>query len=405
MRLRTKKIRALITVYWQPTVFYGMLIIFFGLLLWFQLGTLVRGYSPAEIASLQTATNLRQIFEHPLYAPFSLVSYLIGLVYTGNEPLFPLRAAATVFGLLTLTTFYWLMRHWHGERSAILGTIVFGCSAWFLHVSRLGTPEVLLFLPMALAAGSVWLKRTDSRLILLVGFGLAATLLYVPGMVWLLLVGALWQAKTIVWLCKRHVWLVAVGVAGMLALLTPLGLAIYKSPSLAKTVVGLPEHGWPTIFGFLDRLAHIPYYLFIHGPLDPMRWLSTVSILDAFSIVMLIFGLYVYVRHWRLVRSKMVGAVLIVGSLLVALGGAVTLSIIIPFIYVLITVGIGFLLDRWQTVFPRNVIAQIVSVSLVSLAVIAVSWYGLRHYFVAWPNAPATKEVFTYKKLTSVTIE
>ena len=91
----------------------------------------------------------------------------------------------------------------------------------------------------------------------------------------------------------------------------------------------------------------------------------------------------------------MVAVALIVGSILVSLGGAVSISILMPFIYVLVAAGIGLLLDRWQKVFPRNVIAQAVGVGLVSLAVIAVSWYGLRHYFVAWPNAPATKQVFT----------
>ncbi len=397
MRSRTKKIRVLVATYWQPTVFYGMLIVFFGLLLWFQLGTLVRGYSAEEVAALQSANHLRQIFDHPLNAPFSLMSYLVGLVYTGDQPLFALRATATVFGLLTLTTFYWLMRHWHGERSAILGTIIFGCSAWFLHTARLGTPDVLLFLPLALVAGSVWLKRTDSRVILLAGFGLAATLLYIPGMVWLVFAGALWQARIIIHLCKKYAWFVVIGVLGMLGLLVPLGLAIYKSPQLAKVILGLPQQGWPQALDSLERLARIPYNLFIHGPLYPTRWLGTVAILDAFSIVMLLFGGYMYVRHWRLTRSKMVGAAIIVGSLLVALGGNVTLSIILPFAYVLITAGISFMLDRWQHVFPRNVIAQSVSIGLISLAVVAVSWYGLRHYFVAWPNAPATKTVFTVR--------
>jgi len=93
----------------------------------------------------------------------------------------------------------------------------------------------------------------------------------------------------------------------------------------------------------------------------------------------------------------MVGAALIVGSLLIALGGGVSMSILMPFTYLLIAAGIGLFLDRWLKVFPRNTIAQAVSVGLVSLAVIAASWYGLRHYFVAWPNAPTTKQVFTIK--------
>lgn len=397
MRLRTNKLRNLVATYWQPAVFYGMLIIFFGLLLWFQLGTLVGGYSVEEAAAFQPSINLQRILDHPVNAPFSLLAYLFGLVHFGDQQLFPLRAAATVIGLVTLTTFYWLVRHWHGERSAILGTILFGCSAWFLHTTRLGSPDVLFFLLLALAAGSVWLKRTDNRALLLLGFGLTAMLLYIPGMIWLLLISAVWQAKTVLRLCKGHPGFMALGSVLTLGLLTPLAWAIYRSPLLVKAILGLPAEGWPQLLPSLERLAQIPVSLVARAPADPVHWLGRLPVLDAFSIAMLILGAYLYIRHWRLVRSKMVGAAVIVGSILIALGGMTGLSILMPFIYLLIAAGMGMLLDRWQRVFPRNTIAQGVSVGLVSLAVIAASWYGLRHYFVAWPNAPATKQVFTIK--------
>jgi hypothetical protein len=397
MRLPTKKLRRLVSQYWQPAVFYGMLITFFGMLLWFRLGQLLGGISPAEAQALQTTTSLRHILENPLNAPFSALAYGINLIYNGSQDILPLRAAATVFGLFTLTTFYWLVRNWHGERSAILGTIVFGCSAWFLHTSRLGTPDVLLFLLLALAASSVWLKRTGSRLVLLGGFALAAALLYIPGMILLLVIGAIWHIKTIFHLFKRRLLFMCLGAVGFLAAITPLVWAISKTPELAKMAVGLPAQGWPEIMDALQRLAHVPYNLFLHGPADASRWLAGLPVLDAFSIVMFLFGVYLYVRHWRLFRSKMVIAGLVVGSILISLGGAVSLSILMPFIYILIAAGIGFMLDRWHEVFPRNVIAQSVGVALISLAVIAVSWYGLRHYFIAWPSTPATQKIYTIK--------
>ena len=87
-----------------------------------------------------------------------------------------------------------------------------------------------------------------------------------------------------------------------------------------------------------------------------------------------------------------------VGTLLIALGGAVSLSLLIPFIYILVAAGIGFMLDQWYKVFPRNAIAQGVGMGLIVLAVAASCWYGLRHYFVAWPNAPATQQVFVIRQ-------
>lgn len=375
-----------------------MLIIFFGLLLWFQLGKLLGGYSASEQAALQASNSLRQILDNPVNAPFNIIAYLFGLAHIGSEQsILPLRAAATALGLLTLTTFYWLVRHWHGERSAILGTIAFGCSAWFLHTARLGTPDILMFMLIGLVACSVWLKQTDNPLVLLVGFGLVAGLLYIPGMIWLLIAASIWQWRTITRLFKEHFTLMSLGSLGVLVLITPLVWASYKSIETAKLIAGLPAEGWPQILDALKNLALIPYNLLVRGPLDPENWLGRLAILDAFCIAMLVLGGYMYFRHIKLARSKMVVVALVVGSLLIALGGAVSISILIPFIYVLIAAGIGLLLDRWQKVFPRNIIAQSVAVGLVSIAVIAVSWYGLRHYFVAWPNAPATKQVFTIK--------
>lgn len=397
MRSRSRQLRNIVATYWQPAVFYGMLLIFFGMLSWFRLGTLVGGYSANELAALQSANGLRIIFDNPVNAPFTVVAYLIGLTNVGDHGIFALRATAALFGLLTLTTFYWLVRHWHGERSAILGTIIFGCSAWFLHTTRLGSPDILLFLLLALAASSVWLKRTNNSLILLVGFGIAAALLYIPGMIWVLIIGAAWHIKTIVRLFKRHLKLMCLGAAALLILITPLMLAIYKSPQIAKVIAGLPAEGWPRVSEVATRLIQIPYNLIVQGSFDAERWLGQLPILDAFSIVMLVFGVYLYARHRHLMRVKMVGAALAVGTILVSLGGAVNLSILMPFIYILIAAGIGFMLERWQKVFPRNVIAQSVSVGLISMAVIAASWYGLRHYYVAWPSAPATKQVFTIK--------
>ncbi len=397
MRSRTQKLRNLVSTYWQPTVFYGMLITFFGLLLWFRLGSLMGGYSPGEAATLKASLSLGHIMDNPVNAPFTILAYLIGLIYSGPQDMLPLRAAATVYGLLTLTTFYWLVRHWHGERAAILGTVIFGCSAWFLHTSRLGSPEVLLFLLLALAAASVWLKRTGSRLVLLGGYALAAALLYIPGMVWLLLIGAIWHGKTIIRLFKERLTFMSMGLLGLLALITPLVWTIYKTPEAAKVIAGLPADGWPKALEVLKGIAEVPYNLLARGPADAELWLGRLPVLDAFSVVMLLLGIYLYIKHWRLLRSKMVLAALVVGTVIIGLGGAVNISFLIPFLYVLVAAGIGYMLDHWETVFPRNTIAQGVGVALISIAVITASWYGLRHYYVAWPNTNETEEVFRIK--------
>jgi hypothetical protein len=394
--MRKLWVRNLVNTYWQPVLLYGALLLFFGGLLWFRLGTLVVGYSPNELATLQASTNLRHILEHPLNAPFTLFTH--AFLYFGEHSLFLVRAAATVVALVVLSTFYWLVRHWYGERSAILGTILFGSSAWFLHTARLGTPDIMMFGLLALVACSIWLKRTNNAIILIVIFGITASLLYVPGMIWFIVLGIMWQWKTIDRIFKHNLLAVTFGALVMLAVLAPLGWALYKSPELARVIAGLPAAGWPDPMDALRRVADIPLALFWHTPLNPEHWLARLPVLAAFDMAMLFLGGYLYLRHWRLKRVKLVLAVLFVGTVLIGLGGGVSLSLLVPFVYLLVAAGVGFLLDRWYTVFPRNTIAQGVGLGLVSLAVVATCWFHMRRYFVAWPSVASTKQIFIIKE-------
>jgi hypothetical protein len=395
-KMRMPKVKAVFAKYWQPAAFYGGVLLFFGWLLWWQLGTLTGGYSANEAATLQQSLHLRDIFHHPLNAPFTLLAHT--LLYFNHDSLFFMRITSTIFGLLTLSMFYWLVRYWHGQRAAIFGSIVFGISAWFLHAARLGTPDVLLFGLLGLTACSVWFKHSGKAVPVVLCLVLAAAFLYVPGMLWFIVAGVVWQWKTIDRIFKKHLWMVTGGGLLLLGILAPLGLAIYKTPSLAKVFVGLPAKGWPDPLTTLKNIAEVPLQLIVRGPNMPEHWLGRLAILDAFTLAMVFLGAYAYLKHRNLVRAQLMGVIVLIGIVLAGLGGAVSLSILVPFVFILAAAGIGLLLDRWYTVFPRNTIAQGVGVGLVSLAVLTSCWYGYRHYFVAWPAAPETRPVFPVKQ-------
>lgn len=385
-------VRAFVAKYWLPSAIYGGVVAVFAWLLWWQLGTLTGGYSQAELNAYNASLHIKDIYHFPVNAPFTLLAHF--LTYLKHDSLIVVRVAATLAGLATLTAFYWLVRYWHGQRAAIFGTIVFGTSAWFLHTARLGTPDVLMFGVLGLTACGVWFKHSRTALPVVLLLVLVALLLYVPGMMWFILAGVIWQFKTIDRVFKQHLLMVSLGAAVFLAILAPLGLAISHSPELAKIMIGLPA-GWPQPLQVLENIVRVPLHLIFHGPLDPQHWLGRLPLLDAFSLGMLFLGVYVYAKHAKLIRTQLVVVILLIGTGLVALGGAVSLSIIVPFVYVLVAAGIGLLIDRWYTVFPRNPIARTVGAALMSLAVLASCWYGYRHYFVAWPNAPETKPVFS----------
>jgi hypothetical protein len=392
MRKPKVKLQAIPAKYWQSCAVYGGLLLISGWLLWLRLSTLTHGYSANELYTYQGSVHLSYIFHHPLNAPFTLAIH--GLLYFSHHSLFLLRFAATLFGLRTITVFYWLVRYWHGQRSAIFGVLVFGTSGWFLHTARLGTPDVLLFGLLGLTACSVWFKHSGRALPVAICLVLAAIFLYVPGMVWFIAAGVVWQWKTIDRIFKNHLGMVTLGGFLLLGVLTPLGLAFYHTPSLAKAVIGLPATGWPQPLTVLHHIVAVPLQLLVQGPLEPEQWLGHLPVLDAFSLAMVFLGGYVYVKHQHLARTQLMAVILLIGVILVGLGGAVSLSVVVPFIYVLVAAGIGLLLDRWYAVFPRNPIAQATGTALVSLAVLASCWYGYRSYFVAWPSAPETKPAF-----------
>jgi 4-amino-4-deoxy-L-arabinose transferase-like glycosyltransferase len=380
---------------WQPLALYGGLLILFGGLLWYDLAALTAGYSAGEQATFKAGTGLRTIFDSPVNAPFLLLER-VGIAL-GQDSLILTRAVAVLFGLLTITAFYWLLRYWHGERTALIGTIIFGTSAWFLHTARLGTPDVLLFGLLGLAAVAIWLKKSTQPWKILLMAAVLAALLYVPGMIWFAVFGAVWHWRTLGRACRQHLVTTAIAAAGLAVALAPLGWAIYKTPETAKVIAGLPREGWPNLIDSLQRFISVPIELFVRGPNDPEHWLARLPVLAAFSAAMLLLGIFLYVRHWRLPRSKMLFAILGLGTILIALGGEVSLSIIIPAVYTAVAAGIGLLLDRWFVVFPRNAIAQGVGLGLVIVVISGTCFYNLRRYFVAWPNAPATKSVFVIK--------
>jgi hypothetical protein len=122
---------------------------------------------------------------------------------------------------------------------------------------------------------------------------------------------------------------------------------------------------------------------------------------------MFFLGAYLYLRHARLGRFWLLASVLGLGTVLVALSGAIHITILMPFIYLIAASGVGFMLDRWNKVFPRNLIARGVGYGMVCLAMAAVCLYSFRHYFVAWPQADTTKTVYTVQPVpdTSDTIK
>ncbi|MEK7153032.1 MAG: hypothetical protein AAB834_03730 [Patescibacteria group bacterium] len=383
------------TMHWKAIASYGGLCaVLAGALLW-RLNNLVPGYSQSEVQTYQASLNLEGILDNPLNAPFLLL--VKALTYIHPDSFLSVRVAAVACGLAVLVIFAVILGRWHDTRTALLGTLLFGLSAWFLHTARLGTPDILLFGIFVLMACGFWLKRTNNWLALLLCFLLTTALLYVPGMIWFITLGVIWQWKIIDHIFKKHLPVVTLAGFAMLGALAPLGWALYKNHALIKPWLGLP-HNWPTPLEMIQNVLQMPFHFFVRNETNPVAWLGSAPILDVFCLTMFVLGGYLYLRHFRLARAPIFISVLVVALGLIMVGSSVTYSVIMPFVYLIIAAGVSHLLNLWFGVFPRNPIARGIGWGLAGALIAIVCAYHTIHYFVGWPQASATHEVFTLQK-------
>lgn len=366
------------------------------LLLWFQLGSLVPGLSEGEVAQRSASSSVQALRDNPLGAPHKVLQFVPQ--YFKHQDAWLLRSASAVIGFFVVCCFYYILNHWYTRRVAVLGTLLLACSAWFLHTARLGTSDSMYALLLASVACTVWLQRSRGSVwAVLASAALVITLLYIPGMIWFVVPVMLWQAQRIGKFLSRQnpVWLTFLTLLGVAALV-PLGWALYREPALIKTYFGLPQT-FPAPLDVFKNIAQIPVQIFFRGPDDPVTWLGTVPLLDWFSTIMFVVGMYAYFFKRRLDRTGLFAYVAITGTVLVGLGGPVTLAVLLPFVYLVVVGGIALMMQQWFTVFPHNPVAKTLGACLMSIAIIMAAYYNINHYFIAWPNAPETKQVFQHK--------
>ncbi|HEU4914258.1 MAG TPA: hypothetical protein VFT16_02520 [Candidatus Saccharimonadales bacterium] len=381
---------------WRRCIACFALVVIIGWALLWQINSLVPGYSAAEVATYNNSLSFKAILDNPLNAPFLLA--VKALLFIHPDSYLAVRLVSVAIGTVTLVVFALLLRHWHSTRTAVIGTFLFGLSAWFLHAARLGTPDVLLFGVFVLAACGFWLKQANSNLALLACFIGSATLLYVPGMIWFITLGILWQWKAIDRVFKRHLLAVTGGGLLFLAALAPLGWAFYKNTALIRPYLGLPD-AWPTPVMMIKNLFLAPFHLFVRNEPDAATWLGSAPIFEVFTLAMFVLGMVLYLSKWRLARTPIFLFIFMFAWAMFAIGSPViTFTVVIPFVYIIAAGGVSHVLGEWFKIFPRNPIARGVGWGLLGFVVALACFYQLTHYFIGWPQASATHEVFTAQK-------
>jgi hypothetical protein len=381
---------------WQTILVAAGAIVVVVTLLWFRLGTLTHGRSTLEIPAVYHL-SLHDIAHNPVNLPYRLGLYVLGKA--DIHSLWAVRSLSSLVGLCIAVAFFAILHRWHTNRMALFGTFLFVSSSWFLRVSRFGSPEVLLFSLLLLVLCGLWLRNNRSRLISVYLLACAgALLLYIPGMVWFVGAAIVWQRKLFTKeISEVNKALIFSAIVLFIILLLPLGWAIAHTPSLIRPILGLPD-ALPSPLQIGKNLFNVPLFLFVRGPKNPALWLGRLPILDIFTTAMFALGVYAYYIRRRLSQARFLLGILIISAVLITLGGPVTITILLPFIYIVVIAGIALMLQQWFTVFPRNPLARGIGVGLLSAAILLASFYQLNRYFVAWPNTPETRAAFSIKQ-------
>lgn len=392
MKAAVSRFRSYFMSHWQIVTAYGAVFLGSAAMLLWRLGGLTGGYSGNENATLSASLSVHSIWDKLFDAPFYVVVH--ALTYITPHDLLATRLASVLVAWVGLVLFCILAYRWFGTRAALIGTILFGCSSWFLHVGRLGVPQVMFLGVIALVACGVWIREKRAGIAVILGLTLAGGLLYTPGMAWFVALGLVWQWKHIDAAFRKHLGSVTIGAAIFLASIVPLAWRFYHTPSLIKVWLQLPAN-WNQPLHFLHNLIDVPLAFFVRSPVNPEQWLGNLAVLDIFNIIMFGLGAYIFCKYFKLARVKLVVGLAIVGSVVIAVTGTVPLTALVPFAFMVITAGADYILEVWLHVFPRNPLARWLGISLFGLVIAMACVYNIRAYFVAWPQTTATRDVFT----------
>ena len=374
--------------------FLGLGAFFVLFLFTFRLSSLNVGMNKSEISLINSSSSINTLLSNSINLPFKVFIYLFNIIYAHH--IFVYRFTSVIWALIFIYLFYLVIKKKFGPNIATILAILLMCSAWVLHISRTAVPDVMYLSTVLIFWFRDYLRvNKNINRIFLILVSIIVFYLYTPGMIWIGLIGILWQRKVIRELLSRldRKILILIGTYGII-LTIPLIFSTVNHPSHLLTILGLPDSR-PNLLTIFETFFRLPYFVLVSMPINPILWLGATPLLDFFTSSLILIGLYRYIREWPNNYIKIILTTLLVSFILYSLCGPVSLTLIIIPLYLIAATGLSYLITKWFKVFPRNPIPRLLGSILIVLALFVSVIYNTRSYFIAWPNNSKTAQYYT----------
>jgi 4-amino-4-deoxy-L-arabinose transferase-like glycosyltransferase len=349
----------------------------------------------SEIRAAQLGRGWREIIADPLGAPQLVLQRLAA--YVNHSSIFWLRLPSVIVGIFSIVLFYYIVRRWFNRFTAAISTLLLASSPIFLHNARLVGLNILYFMaPLALCAYATHVaRRKDDKahIPLWLLFSLIAVGFYIPGFMWLFMVVLFLQPSIVSKPWRQNsIKNCSLSILAAVVVLIPLIRSLFLQPKpLIKNWLGIGDIGKLHAIG--HRLLEIPYNLFVHGSANPIQWLGHIPYVPIAIAATALLGVYELILHRRR-QAFLLVSLLVTSWLLCAVGNLVPAISLIGPLYIAAAAGIRYLTNQWFHVFPRNPFARSIGYAVIALFCVALVFYGLHAYFVAWPHNAATHQAF-----------
>ena len=280
---------------WPKILFLILALCYPVFLLLYKLTSLVRGVSASEsnlISASQTAFS--NIFSNPVDLPIHILRRML-IKLLPNHQLFGLRFINIVIGLILLISMLYIIKIWYGNRAVIYGFFILSSSAWLLHISRIGSDNIMLLasLPIIFAGLVALDEYPQSWKILFLNLGIWLLLIYSPGIFWFLLINFFFYRHSIAEAFSNlsNKFRVIAGLIIILGL-TPLiyGLINQANLNIILAISGLPAD-LPQWSNLLNNVYHNLIFINFYGVFSSDEWLGHLPLLDIFLSAMFLTGL------------------------------------------------------------------------------------------------------------------